>query len=355
MKFEKINFLTIIILGLIIANGFPQESGKMTPRLQHRLAGASEGTIHAVWIYFSDKGPNTEQRLSETEQALLPKALARRSRQPFANQRLVDGYDLPLHQDYLTVVKNLVLRIRQKSRWMNALSAEVTSAGIEQLIKLPFIRKIDTVFITTAPLLITDSHNAMDPASSISNTEQLNYGLSFSQNNQINVIPLHNLGYDGSGVLVAMLDAGFNNLEHQALRHLNILAAWDFVNGDSIVWDEPGQMGSGNHGTYTLSALGGFKEGFLIGPAYGADFILAKTENTDWERHIEEDAWIAGAEWADSLGADIISSSLGYLNGFTNGDTNYTWQNMDGNTTIVTIGADIAASRGILVVNSAGN
>src|SRR4030042_4416239 len=176
MKFEKINFLTIIILGLIIANGFPQESGKMTPRLQHRLAGASEGTIHAVWIYFSDKGPNTEQRLSETEQALLPKALARRSRQPFANQRLVDGYDLPLHQDYLTVVKNLVLRIRQKSRWMNALSAEVTSAGIEQLIKLPFIRKIDTVFITTAPLLITDSHNAMDPASSISNTEQLNYG-----------------------------------------------------------------------------------------------------------------------------------------------------------------------------------
>lgn len=355
MKFEKINFLIIIILGLIIANGFPQESRKMTPRLQHRLAGASEETIHAVWIYFSDKGPSTEQRLSEAEQALLPKALARRSRQPFANQRLVDGHDLPLHQDYLTVVKKLVLRIRQKSRWMNALSAEVTSAGIEQLIKLPFIRKLDTVFITTAPLLITDSHSAMDPASSISNTEQLNYGLSFAQNNQINVIPLHNLGYDGSGVLVAMLDAGFNNLEHQVLRHLNILAAWDFVNGDSIVWDEPGQMGSGNHGTYTLSALAGFKEGFLIGPAYGADFILAKTENTDWERHIEEDAWIAGAEWADSLGADIISSSLGYLNGFTNGDTNYTWQNMDGNTTIVTIGADIAANRGILVVNSAGN
>jgi serine protease AprX len=355
MKLNKINVLLIVILSLFAGIGFPQETSKMTPRLQQRLVAASEGDIHAVWIYFSDKGPESDRKLSETEQALLPKARARRSRQPFADQRLVDEHDLPLYRDYLTVVNDLVLRIRQKSRWMNALSAEATSAGIEQLIKLPFVKKIDLVFITTAPLLIIDSHSAGNPASSNSHTEQLNYGQSFAQINQINVVPLHNLGYDGSGVLLAMLDAGFNNLEHQALRHLNILATWDFVNGDSIVWDEPGQMGSGNHGTYTLSALAGFKEGFLIGPAYGADFILAKTENTDWERHIEEDAWIAGAEWADSLGADIISSSLGYLNGFTNGDSNYTWQDMDGNTTIVTIGADIAASRGILVVNSAGN
>jgi len=160
---------------------------------------------------------------------------------------------------------------------------------------------------------------------------------------------------------VAILDTGVafenNGIYGQApdLAGTSFVAGWDFVNGDSIVWDEPGQMGSGYHGTWTLSALAGYKEGFLIGPAYGADFLLAKTENTDWERHIEEDAWIAGAEWADSLGADIISSSLGYLDEFTNGDTNYTWQNMDGNTTIVTKGADLAAGRGILVVNSAGN
>jgi serine protease AprX len=120
------------------------------------------------------------------------------------------------------------------------------------------------------------------------------------------------------------------------------------------VEDEPGQMGTGDHGTYTLSALAGFKEGQLIGPAYGASFLLAKTENTDYERHIEEDNWVAGAEWADSLGADIISSSLGYRD-FDSSNTSYTWKDMDGNTTIVTIGADVAASRGILVVNSAGN
>ncbi len=151
-----------------------------------------------------------------------------------------------------------------------------------------------------------------------------------------------------------MLDAGFNNLQHEAFQQLTVLHTWDFVNNDSVVSDEPGQMGSGNHGTYTLSTLAGFKEGQLIGPAFGAGFLLAKTENTDSERHIEEDNWVAGAEWADSLGADIISSSLGYLD-FDAGEGDYTWEDMDGNTTIVTIGADIAASRGILVVNSAGN
>ena len=93
----------------------------------------------------------------------------------------------------------------------------------------------------------------------------------------------------------------------------------------------------------------------LIGPAFGADFILGKTENSEWERHIEEDDWIAGAEWADSLGADIISSSLGYREDFTNGEQDYTWEDMDGETTIVSKGALIAASRGILIVNSAGN
>jgi serine protease AprX len=354
-KPKKIFLIIINILFLFTAGAISQGMDKMSQKLKQQLTRDSGSTVYPVWIYFSDKGPALEQKLIQAEQSLLPKALARRSRQPFANQRLVDETDLPLYKDYLKVVKNYVVRIRQKSRWMNALSVEVTKAGLDQLINLPFIKKIDLVFIATAPLPIPEISSEVRSSSPPSNVEQLNYGLSYAQNNQINIIPLHNLGYDGSGVLVAMLDAGFNNLEHQALRHLNILATWDFVNGNSVVWDELGQMGSGNHGTFTLSALAGFKEDYLIGPAYGADFILAKTEYTDWERHLEEDAWIAGAEWADSLGADIISSSLGYLNEFTNGDTNYTWQDMDGNTTVVTIGADIAASRGILVVNSAGN
>jgi subtilisin family serine protease len=166
---------------------------------------------------------------------------------------------------------------------------------------------------------------------------------------------MHDLGFHGEGVLIAMLDTGFNNLGHPAFAGLNVLATHDFVNNDINVSDQTGQMGSGSHGTLTLGAIAGFAPGELIGPAFAATYILAKTENTQWERHIEEDAWVAAAEWADSIGADIISSSLVYLGGFTNGETGYTWQNMDGDTAIITIGADIAASRGMLVVNAAGN
>jgi subtilisin family serine protease len=151
-----------------------------------------------------------------------------------------------------------------------------------------------------------------------------------------------------------MMDTGFNNLAHVAMQHLDIMITYDFVNSDSVVSDD-GDMGDDNHGSYTLSTIGGYAPGDLIGPAYGATYILAKTENTTWERHIEEDAWVAAAEWADSIGADIITSSLSYSVGFTHDETGYTWSDMDGNTTIVTIGADIAASRGILIVNSAGN
>jgi subtilisin family serine protease len=171
----------------------------------------------------------------------------------------------------------------------------------------------------------------------------------------IGVNTLHDQGLTGNGVWIAMFDTGFNNLGHVAFQGLDILVTHDFVNADSIVSNQGGQAGDGNHGMMTLSTIAANAPGNLIGPAFGATYLLAKTENTDWERHVEEDAWVAAAEWADSIGADIITSSVGYSTGFTNGELNYPWQAMDGNTTIITIGADIAASRGILVVNSVGN
>jgi serine protease AprX len=348
--------LTIIVLGIstiLMAQNNPATEGKITAKLQHRMERVSTNDIIAAWIFFTDKGSNPIQKLDEVEQNLLPESYERRLRNRPA-EKLVDMYDVPVEKAYIKQISPLVSKVRHKSRWLNAVSVEASREALEHIAGLSFVKKIDLVFQKTEPVKdrIEDlPAKSQQPAG----TESLNYGPSFDQNNQINVPALHNMGYDGSGVIVAMLDAGFINLEHEALQHLDILHTWDFVNGDSIVDDEPGQMGSGYHGTYTLSTLAGFKEGELIGPAYGASFLLAKTENTDYERHIEEDNWVAGAEWADSLGADIISSSLGYRDGFTPPDTNYTWEDMDGNTTIVTIGADIAASRGILVVNSAGN
>lgn len=332
-----------------------QTFSKVTPRLQQQIQESASDETLLVWVYFADKGDNLSEKLNQVEATLTEKAYRRRLRNRGANH-LVDYYDIPVNSEYVNDVASLVNRVRHKSRWLNAVSVEATPQQIQTLSQRNYVKKLDRVFTKTEPLPVKiEGELTAPPLEKSESPHSFNYGFSYDQINQINVIPLHDMGLNGSGVTIAMLDAGFNNLQHEALSQLNILHTWDFVNGDSIVSDEPGQMGTGNHGTYTLSALAGFQEGSLIGPAFGADFLLAKTENTDWERHIEEDAWVAGAEWADSLGADIISSSLGYRDGFTNGEPNYTWQDMDGNTTIVAIGADIAASRGILVVNSAGN
>ncbi len=329
------------------------EGSKITPVLQERMQQVADEETIAVWVFFTDKGADWEQQLPLIEQRLLPHARARRLRNRPADQ-LVDFYDVPVNPQYLQQVRALATRFRHKSRWLNAASLEATPAQIRQIEALPFVEKITVVHRFRGPQVPEGRPVPPNQGSRNTTDHLLDYGASFTQNNLINVPALHDLGYDGSGVIICMLDAGFNNLQHEALVGINILQTWDFVNGDSIVWDQPGQMGHGDHGTLTLGTIAGYKPGSLIGPAFGASFLLAKTENTDYEQHIEEDHWVAGAEWADSLGADIISSSLGYRD-FDPGQTSYTWQDMDGNTAIVTIGADRAASRGILVVNSAGN
>ncbi|GAB4329718.1 MAG: hypothetical protein Kow0037_04900 [Calditrichia bacterium] len=344
-------YVLVSVLFFVFLGGFNAlaQSEKMTPVLQAEVQRVGSGSVTA-WVYFTDKGSVTDADYRKVENGLTEKARARRMRNR-QDKPLVDFYDLPVKWEYVQSVAPLVKKIRTKSRWLNALSVEATPQQLDKIARLSFVKKLDLVRSFTGEL---EKEGPPPAESPVEQTHTLDYGSSFTQVNQINVPALHDLGYNGSGVLIAMLDAGFNNLQHEALAPLHILKTWDFVNGDSIVWDEPGQMGSGNHGTQTLGTIAGFKPGELIGPAYGADFILAKTENTDYERHIEEDHWVAGAEWADSLGADIISSSLGYRD-FDAGQTSYTWQDMDGNTTIVVKGADLAASRGILVVNSAGN
>ena len=144
------------------------------------------------------------------------------------------------------------------------------------------------------------------------------------------------------------MDAGFDNLAHEVFSSMNIIAKWDFVDGD------PDVSQGGSHGTSTLSCIGGFKEGKLVGPAFGATFILARTEDIYSETPVEEDNWIAALEWADSIGVDVTSTSLSYLD-YDPPYPSYTWEDMDGNTALITIAADLAVELGIFVVNSASN
>ena len=152
-----------------------------------------------------------------------------------------------------------------------------------------------------------------------------------------------------------MLDTGFH-LTHQALSGLQVIAARDFIHGDSNVDNEPGQdvAGQSQHGTWTVACVAGSKPGTYSGGAFGAAVALGKTENIASETPVEMDYWQFGAEWADSLGADVISSSLGYSE-FDSPAESYTYADMDGRTTVVTLAAAEAARRGITVVTAAGN
>lgn len=353
MKLLVTVLLSLMLFGFLFDGGLLNAQNKITPKLVRKLQSADKNEFLPVWIFFTDKGPDWKNKLPEVERNLLPRARARRLRNRPHNQ-LVDIHDVPVQREYIQTVANYVGRIRHKSRWLNAVSAEATPGQIEILKSVPFVNKLDIIYRFKRPELPPADRTGPQSSASLEHIHTLNYGPSYTQNQLINVPPLHDLGYDGSGVLICMLDAGFNNLQHDALAPIDVLETWDFVNGDSIVWDQPGQAGSGDHGTWTLGSIAGYAPGHLIGPAYGASFILGKTENTDSETHIEEDNWVAGAEWADSLGADIISSSLGYRD-FDFPQLSYSWQDMNGDIAISTRGADIAASRGILVVNSAGN
>ncbi len=347
--------LRIVFTFLLIASiSYAQTPvDKLTSNLKLKLSKTNEDQNVLVWVYFKDKGLNKDAYFNNPLSVVSEKSLKRRAK-VLPENKLITIEDLPVNQVYINEIVNSGLVIRNKSRWLNAVSGFINKNLVNNLASLSFVKKIDMVFSFKKPEEpVEENVNDQLPSINLSKPLSYNYGSSLAQLQQINVPAVHNLGFTGQGVTICVMDAGFNRLSHQCFSNMNIIAAWDFVNGDPNVGDE-GDMGTGSHGTQTLSTIGGFFEGQLIGPAFNADFILAKTENTDSETPVEEDNWIAALEWADSIGVDVTSTSLGYID-FDPPYTSYTWQDMDGNTTVITIAADLAVARGIVVVNSAGN
>jgi len=163
----------------------------------------------------------------------------------------------------------------------------------------------------------------------------------------VNLPAAQQLGHMGRGVLVGFQDTGFDNLNHRCFRQLEVVATWDFVNGDPNVGNE-GDVGLGYHGTRTLSVMAGLDSGRFIGAAPAAKYVLTKTENSTSETPIEEDYWVAGLWFHDSIGVEVLSSSLSYRDW-------YDWDDLDGRTAVTTRAADSAAAAGMVIVNSMGN
>ena len=322
----------------------------VTERTLATLSAASEAASGVkIWVYFTDKNlfdeRSYERRIEEVAAEFDPHARARRAK--VFKGAPADFHDIPVHEEYVTRLEELGVSVLRRSRWLNAVSGRASLETWRRVADLPFLRKLTPVG-RGASSRSRPSETATPPAG----RGGLDYGPSFDQLDEIRVVAAHDAGWTGAGVRIAMLDTGYYR-DHAAFAQLiaegRLLAQYDFINDDGETQDEPGDPeGQHFHGTVTWSIAGGFDEGELIGAAYGADFLLAKTEDTSMEAPIEEDNWVAGMEWADGLGADVISSSLGYFDW-------YTYEDLDGNTAVTTIGADVAAGRGIVVCTAAGN
>jgi serine protease AprX len=355
MQGYKMRFLSVAII-LFAGVVFAQSSlEKFTPHLNSVISKSNQTEKLLVWIFFTDKGNDLQSYFSEPTKVVSEKSLKRRAK-VLSEDKLISERDLPVNQSYIEQIKANGIQVKQKTKWFNGVSGWATKSELVQIADLPFVKQLDIVYRFRKDNEESLNENPEEQNQNLEKpegTNSLNYGESFTQLNQITVPQVHDLGYTGAGITICMMDNGFDRwTTHQVFSSMNVIATWDFVDGDADV--ENGNVGIGWHGISTLSLIGGFYEGQLIGPAFGADFILTRTEDNDSETPIEEDNWIAALEWADTIGVDVTSTSLGYLD-FDPPYPSYTWQDMDGNTCRITNGADYAVSIGIFVVNSAGN
>jgi len=299
------------------------------------------------WVGFIHKN-NSSYSFSQPGKYLSERAIQRRERQNIA----IDSLDLPVNKNYIKGVTDLGVELVHSSKWLNGITVKVAIDSFETKVgKLPFVKEVQRTKTTATK----SGFNKWD-AESVYGSKPIDsayYGASVPQVSTLNGHFLHKLGYRGKGIHIAVLDAGFLNANiYPAFDSLwangQILGTKDFVDPKSSFYT------THYHGMSVLSCMGGNIPGKLIGTAPDASYWLFRSEDGGTEFLIEEDNWVVAAEFADSVGCDVINSSLGYST-FDDPAMNHTYAEMDGKTTRVTRGANTAASRGMLVFISAGN
>jgi serine protease AprX len=303
-------------------------------------------------IYFTNKGtePNilsktTEQYKSAVDE-LSDRSIERRKKT--MGDEIITYEDIPVRTEYIDALEAAGVEVFNTLKWFNAVSAYIPAGKMEELLSYKFIRKIEEVrtLRSRKPDITASLKKALQ--------DTLNYGTSYTQLNLSDIPVVHAKGITGKGVLLGVLDTGFRWKTHEALSHADVLAEYDFIFQDTITENQPPMdaLSQHNHGTIVFSVISGLKDSVLIGAAYNAQFLLAKTEDIRSETRVEEDNYAAALEWMEAYGADITTSSLGYSE-FD--DFSYEYKDMDGRTTIVTRAAELAFARGVLTITSAGN
>ncbi|MCX7547578.1 S8 family serine peptidase [Xanthomarina sp. F1114] len=322
----------------------------MISRLLFLLLLCSQLQIFAqedAWVYLTDK-ENVAASIANPISILTQKAIDRKQ----AHGVSIDARDVPVNETYISQLKaETGISVHSKSKWFNAVHVRGTESDINSLLSLAYV--VDIVFADNnlnARLEVPKNKFELE-----TRRTSFNYGSAANQIEMIQGDLLHQDNYTGTGITIAVIDAGFPNVNtmggFQRLRDNNgILGGYDFYDRNPDVYANT----SSSHGTNVLSTMAGYIEDEYVGTAPDASYYLFRTENAPNENPIEESLWVEAAERADSLGVDIINSSLGYK---TYDNPNYTHldADLDGLTTYISKGANIAFEKGILVVNSAGN
>ena len=321
------------------------------------------------WILFADKGEFKPDMIIEKnsvayekgKEILTDRAIKRRMK-VLKEDNLISFSDLPLNDKYVNNIKNLKIDLIAESRWLNGVSAYLTKSQLEKVKTLDFVSQIKAVNKLYKQEIKIPYNNYFEINASGSDSENVyNYGKSFKQMEMVNVPKVHNLNITGKGVMIACFDDGFDWKHHEALQNLKVIGEYDFINEDGNTFYEKNQKyedskSQGQHGTATLSSMSGFKEGKLVSPAFDSEILLAKTEYITTETPMEEDFWLEAAEWAEAKGTDIITSSLIYKEFDKPFEKNsYSYDNLDGNTAIITLAAEMSARLGIVVCQAMGN
>lgn len=296
-------------------------------------------------VTFTDK-KDCGFSVKHPEKFLSQKAIDRRKRYGLK----VDEYDLPITQKYLREVGKLGLKLYNMSKWNNTAVFELKdTTKIAEVRKLPFVCDVKCVWIAPEQLPVRKKKDRAEGITNKRDTLENYYGAAAKQVSMLGVDKLHQAGYKGQGVTIAVIDGGFYNADLiRGLQGAKILGTRNFVRPDKSVYEEL------NHGMMVLSCIAANEPYSLVGTAPEAEFYLLQSEDGETEQVVEAYNWCAALEYADSLGCDVVTNSLGYTS-FDHDFMNYKYCDQDGCTAPNSRSASLAASRGILLLNSAGN
>jgi serine protease AprX len=310
---------------------------------------------YKFWIQFTDKN-NSSYSISNPSAYLSARAIQRRTKYSIP----IQYNDLPPNPAYIDSVLSKGVTLLNRSGWFNAISINTTDSNRLSAIRaLPFVQSSKFVLSKYKP-----SGNKMpdfvetETSHAPRGVDSFNFANSYNQAHMIGIDCLNNAGYRGKGKRIAQIDARFgvtNTLPafDSLFNRSGILGTWDFVWEDPIVWDDTSNVD--NHGQMVLSCMAGNLPGELLGDAMDADYYLLRTEDINSEFEIEDDNWASAAEYADSAGADVITSSLGYSIFTSDSSTSYSYADMNGKVAVASIAATIAVEKGMVVCVAAGN